>query len=152
MRVEGLENIPPGACIFAANHVSNVDPIALFPDFPGGFPFLRRRNSSAFPILSFGMRLAKFVPVDRSDREAAIASVDTAVDYLREGLSFAIFPEGTRSPDGRLRPFKKGAFVMAIEAGVPIVPVSIVGTHKLMKKGAWSIRPGNCDRSASATP
>jgi 1-acyl-sn-glycerol-3-phosphate acyltransferase len=103
---------------------------------------LAKKEFFRIPILSLGMRLAKFVPVDRSDREAAIASVDTAVDCLREGFSFAIFAEGTRSSDGRLRQFMKGAAVMAIDAQVPIVPVSIVGTYKLMKKGAWSIRPG----------
>lgn len=142
VRLEGLENIPSGACVFVANHVSNVDPIALFPNIPRRLSVLAKKEFFRIPILSLGMRLAKFVPVDRSDREAAIASVDTAVDCLREGFSFAIFAEGTRSSDGRLRQFMKGAAVMAIDAQVPIVPVSIVGTYKLMKKGAWSIRPG----------
>jgi 1-acyl-sn-glycerol-3-phosphate acyltransferase len=68
--------------------------------------------------------------------------VDTAVQYLREGLSFAVYPEGTRSQDGRLLPFKKGAFLIAIRAGVPVVPVSIVGAQDLLRKGEWSVRPG----------
>ena len=142
VHLEALENIPPGACVFVANHVSNVDPIALFPNVPRRLSVLAKKEFFRIPILSFGMRMVKFVPVDRGDKEAAIVSIDTAVDYLREGYSFAIFAEGTRSPDGRLRQFLKGAAVMAIDAKVPIVPVSIVGTYKMMKKGAWGIRPG----------
>ncbi len=88
------------------------------------------------------MLLAKFVSVDRESREGALESLKTSVRYLKEGLSFAVYPEGTRSQDGRLLPFKKGAFVLAIQAGVPIVPVSISGAQKLMRKGEWAIRPG----------
>ncbi|HWG57958.1 MAG TPA: lysophospholipid acyltransferase family protein, partial [Candidatus Acidoferrales bacterium] len=142
VHVEGVENIPPGVCIFAANHASNVDPLAFIPAIPRRVALLVKRELFRIPFLSSGMRLAHFVPVDRSDREAAAASVDTAIRRLRQGLSFAIFAEGTRSPDGRLRPFKKGAFVMGIMAGVPIVPVSIAGTQRLQPKGSWTIHPG----------
>lgn len=142
VRVEGIENIPPGVCIFAANHASNVDPLAFIPAIPRRVALLVKKELFRVPFLSAGMRLAHFVAVDRSDREAAAASVDTAIRRLREGLSFAIFAEGTRSPDGRLRPFKKGAFVMAIMAGTPVVPVSIAGTQRLQPKGSWTIRPG----------
>jgi 1-acyl-sn-glycerol-3-phosphate acyltransferase len=86
--------------------------------------------------------LTGIVPVDRGDRDAAAASVDRAVQSLKSGLSFLVYPEGTRSPDGRLLPFKKGTFVMAIEAGVPVVPVSVAGAHKVMRKGEWAIHPG----------
>jgi 1-acyl-sn-glycerol-3-phosphate acyltransferase len=140
--VEGLENIPAGACVFASNHVSNADPIALFPAIPRRLSVLAKKELFRIPILSFGMRQAKFIPVDRSDRKSAMASVDIAVRYLKEGLSFVVFPEGTRSLDGRLRPFKKGAFLMAIEAGVPVVPVSLAGTQHLMQKGHWTVQPG----------
>jgi 1-acyl-sn-glycerol-3-phosphate acyltransferase len=88
------------------------------------------------------MRLAKFIPIDRADKEAAAASVDIALGVLKAGLSLAVYPEGTRSPDGRLKPFKKGTFAIAIEAGVPIVPVSISGAQHLMRKGEWIMRPG----------
>ena len=141
--VEGRENIPAGACVFASNHVSNADPIALFPAVPRRLSVLAKKELFRIPILSFGMRQAKFIPVDRADRKSAIASVDTAVRYLKEGLSFVVFPEGTRSLDGRLRPFKKGAFLMAIEAGVPVVPVSLAGTQHLMQKGHWTVQPGD---------
>ncbi|MGH9714135.1 MAG: lysophospholipid acyltransferase family protein [Candidatus Acidiferrales bacterium] len=142
VRVEGLENIPPGVCIFAANHVSNMDPLAFVPAIPRRVSLLAKKEVFRIPILSKAMRLAKLIPVDRMDREAAASSVDVAVQYLKEGLSFAVYPEGTRSRDGRLLPFKKGTFVMAIEAGVPVVPVSIVGAQTLMRKGDWKLRPG----------
>jgi 1-acyl-sn-glycerol-3-phosphate acyltransferase len=80
--------------------------------------------------------------VDRSDKEAAAESVDIAVDYLKEGLSFLVYPEGTRSSEGRLLPFKKGTFLMAIRAAAWVVPVSLAGTQRLMRKGDWTIHPG----------
>jgi 1-acyl-sn-glycerol-3-phosphate acyltransferase len=142
VHVEGVKNIPSGVCIFAANHISNVDPLAFVAAIPRRVSLLAKKEVFRIPILGFALRLAKMIPVDREDREAAAASVDLAVRYLTEGLSFAIYPEGTRSPDGRLRPFKKGAFAMAIRAGVAIVPVSIVGAQKLMRKGNWTLHPG----------
>lgn len=144
IRVEanGVENIPTGVCVFAANHASNLDPMVFFPAIPRRISVLIKKELLSIPILSQGMRAAKFVAVDRGDREAAAASVDQAVRYLHEGLSFAVFPEGTRSPDGRLRPFKKGAVLMGIYAGVPIVPVAITGTQNLMRKGSRKINPG----------
>lgn len=142
VRVEGIENIPPGACVFISNHVSNADALVFIPIIPRRVAILIKQELFRIPILSTGMRRAQFIPVDRSDREAAAASIDVAVRTLHEGLSFAIFPEGTRSADGHMRPFKRGAFTVAIQAGAPIVPVSISGTLALMKKGDWAIRPG----------
>jgi 1-acyl-sn-glycerol-3-phosphate acyltransferase len=143
VRVEGLENIPPGVCIFAANHVSNVDPLAFAPIIPRRVGLLLKKELFRIPILSFGMRLAGFIPVDRISRHAASESLTAAVRSLKSGLSLALYPEGTRSPDGRLRPFKGGAFVMAIQAGVPVVPVSISGAHKLLPRGQWALRAGD---------
>ena len=140
--VEGVENIPPGVCIFAANHVSNIDPLAFVPAIPRRVGLLVKKELFRVPILSKAMRMAKFVPVERENREAAAGSVETALEYLKGGLSFAVYPEGTRSRDGRLLPFKKGAFLMAIRAKVPVVPVSIAGAQDLMRKGRWSVRPG----------
>jgi len=88
------------------------------------------------------MRLASLVPVDRRNREAAIASLHSAAEALRSGVSMTIWPEGTRSPDGRLLPFKKGPFYLAIESRVPIVPVTLVGTHEIWPKGEFAIHPG----------
>jgi 1-acyl-sn-glycerol-3-phosphate acyltransferase len=142
VRVEGAVNIPPGVCIFAANHVSNMDPLAFVPAIPRRVAILVKKEVFRIPILGTAMRMANLVPVDRENREAAAGTVDTSVQYLREGLSFAVYPEGTRSRDGRLLPFKKGAFLIAIRAGVPVVPVSIVGAQDLLRKGEWSVRPG----------
>ncbi len=142
VRVEGAENIPAGVCVFVANHVSNLDPPAVVPAIPRRIALLAKKEVFRIPILSRAMRLANFVAVNRADPESAAASLLEAVEHLRNGVSYLVFPEGTRSPDGRLRPFRKGSFVMAIQAGVPVVPISVIGTQKLMRKGEWAVRPG----------
>ena len=142
VRVSGVENIPAGPCIFAANHVSNLDPPTLTPFLRKQVAIMAKKEVFRIPVLGWAMRSAHFVPVDRSDRESAAASVDQAIRYLREGVSFLIFAEGTRSIDGRLKNFKNGTFLMAIEAGVKVVPVSLSGTQRLMRKGSSVIRPG----------
>lgn len=142
VRAEGLENIPPGVCIFVANHTSNADPPAVVGAIPRRVALLGKKEVFRVPILARALLLAAFVPVDRSNREGAMASVEKALEHLRAGVSFLIFPEGTRSPDGRLRPFKKGTFVIAIRARVSVVPVSVVGSHHVMHKGELRLRPG----------
>lgn len=142
VRVEGAENIPAGVCIFVANHVSNADPPAVVAAIPRRVALLAKKEVYRVPVLAQALRLAGFVAVDRSNTDAARASVEAALERMREGLSFLVFPEGTRSPDGRLRPFKKGSFLMAIRAGVPLVPVSVAGSHRVLPKGKWRIRPG----------
>lgn len=142
VRVAGRENIPPGVCVFVANHASNADPPAVVSSIPRRISVLAKHTLFRIPIVSQAFRLARIVPVDRANREAAVASVEKAIEYLREGVSFLIYPEGTRSPDGRLMPFKKGPFVMAIKAGVPVVPIAVVGAQRIMRKGEWSIHPG----------
>jgi 1-acyl-sn-glycerol-3-phosphate acyltransferase len=142
VRREGLENIPAATCIFVANHASNADPPAVVGAIPRRVALLAKKEVFRIPILSRALLLGRFVPVDRANREAAMASVEKAIQVLKQGVSLLIFPEGTRSPDGRLRPFKKGPFLMAIRAGVPIVPVSVVGAHRIMSKGESRLRPG----------
>jgi 1-acyl-sn-glycerol-3-phosphate acyltransferase len=95
-----------------------------------------------WPIVGQAFKLARFIPVNRKDRESAIASVEKAAEAMREGQSFLIYPEGTRSPDGRLQEFKKGAFVLAIKAGVPVVPVLCSGAQRVMAKQSLEIHPG----------
>jgi 1-acyl-sn-glycerol-3-phosphate acyltransferase len=142
VRAVGLENIPARPCVFIANHTSNLDPLVFIPAIPRRVGILVKRELFRIPIFSTAMMRAQFTPVDRGDRESSGKSVSAAARILKEGLSYAIFAEGTRSADGRLRPFKKGGFTMAIEAGAPIVPVSIAGTQRLLPKGSWTIRPG----------
>ena len=142
VRVEGLENIPSGVCVFASNHASNLDPVALVPNIPRRVALLAKKEVFRIPILSKALRQAKLIPVDRADKEAAAESVDIAVEYMKQGLSFCVFPEGTRSRDGHLLPFKKGTFLMAIRADAWVVPVSLAGTQRLMRKGDWTVHPG----------
>jgi 1-acyl-sn-glycerol-3-phosphate acyltransferase len=94
------------------------------------------------PLLGKAMRMASFVPVDRSNREAAIASIQRATEVMRSGVNITVFPEGTRSSDGRLLPFKKGPFHLAMESGIPVVPMTIFGTEKMMPKKTWKITKG----------
>ncbi|HXW57087.1 MAG TPA: lysophospholipid acyltransferase family protein [Candidatus Cybelea sp.] len=143
VHVEGLENIPSGPAVFAANHISALDPMAFIPAIPRRVAILVKTELFKIPILGTAMRVSQFVPVDRGVKESAALSVARCVEHLKQGMSFAIYPEGTRSPDGRLRPFKRGAFSMAVQAGVPVVPVSIAGAQKLMRKGSWKISGGD---------
>ena len=128
--------------IFMCNHVSNLDPPIVIPVMPRRTSVLVKKELFKVPILGWGMRLARLVPVDRQNRETAIASLHYAADVLRSGLNMTIWPEGTRSPDGRLQPFKKGPFHLAMDSGVPVVPITLVGTHEIWPKGEFAIRPG----------
>jgi 1-acyl-sn-glycerol-3-phosphate acyltransferase len=143
VHVEGRENIPPGACVFASNHTSNIDALVLFPVLGRRVSVLLKKELERIPILAAGMRIENFVFVDRSNRGSATASLEQATKFLKEGLSFAIYAEGTRSPDGRLRSFRRGAFVMASQAGVPLVPVALGGTQGIIRKGHWRVCRGD---------
>ncbi len=142
LEVKGCEKIPRDrAVVFMPNHQSNCDPPAMISILP---PVLVMAKQEFFrvPVLGRAMRLRGFIPVNRKNREQAMAAVERAAEALKAGHSFLVFPEGTRSPDGRLQAFKKGAFVMAIKAAAPIVPISISGTSKIMLKGKFVIQPG----------
>ena len=142
VRTEGIENIPSGVCVFAANHVSNLDPPAALVGVPRRISFLAKKEIFKVPIVSTAMRLGKIVPVDRGYREDAVASIGAAEEVLRQGISLFVFPEGTRSKDGSLRPFKKGSFAIPIRSGAPVVPVSILGSRERMPKGELATVPG----------
>jgi 1-acyl-sn-glycerol-3-phosphate acyltransferase len=143
VRVVGLEKLDwRRTYIFMCNHASNLDPPIAIPVMPRRTSVLVKKELFKVPILGWAMRLADLVPVDRRNREAAISSLRFAADVLRSGISVTIWPEGTRSPDGRLLPFKKGPFYLAMETGVPIVPITLVGTHQIWPKGEFAIHPG----------
>ena len=142
VQVKGLDRIPSGTCIFAANHTSSADAPAVVGAIPRRIAVLLKRSLFDWPIAGPAFYLAHFIPVDRSDRDSAIASVERATEAIRNGQSFLIYPEGTRSPDGRLQRLKKGIAVMAIKSGVPIVPVACSGAHRIMEKHKLAIRPG----------
>ena len=142
--IAGTENIPAGrSCIFMCNHVSNLDPPVVLPVLPGRSSVLLKKELMNIPILGTAMRMGKFVPVERGNRrDAAKASVEAAGDALRSGLHILVFPEGTRSRDGRLATFKKGPFFLAQQTQAPIVPIALAGTQTMMHKGSSAITPG----------
>jgi len=142
LETRGLDRIPcDRAVVYMANHQGNCDPPALLAVLPP-VSVMVKKEFFRVPVLGRGMLARGFIPVDRKNREQAMAAVEQAVVSLKAGKSFLVFPEGTRSPDGRLQRFKKGVFVMALKAIVPIVPVSISGSSKIMPKGKFVIRPG----------
>ncbi len=140
-RVSGRENVPPGPVVFCSNHASNVDPPVLFEALHSQLHILYKSELRRFPIMGLVFDVGGFVAVDRGDRDRALASISRGAASLRAGNSFLIFPEGTRSRTGELLPFKKGGFVMALEAQVPVVPVAITGARAAMRKGSPIVRP-----------
>lgn len=140
--VSGLERLDPAkAYVFMANHQSTYDIPVLLGALPVQFRWLAKAELFKIPLFGRAMRAAGYISIDRADRSSAFQSLGEAAAALRQGVSIMIFPEGTRSLDGALRPFKKGGFVMAIHAGAAVVPVAIRNTHAIMPKGAWLIRP-----------
>jgi 1-acyl-sn-glycerol-3-phosphate acyltransferase len=123
------------SCIFMSNHQSNYDIPVLYSGLPIQFRWLAKAELFKIPIFGRGMRSAGYISIDRSNRKSAFRSLAKAAEMIRNGSSVMIFPEGTRSSDGVLLPFKKGGFVLAVDAGVPIVPMIISGTHQIMPKG-----------------
>ena len=142
--LRGRENLlADRSCIFMSNHVSNLDPPVLLPYLPGRTSVLLKKSLMNIPFLGTAMRMAKFVPVARGHNvESAKASIAAAGDALRSGLNILVFPEGTRSKDGRLSEFKKGPFFLADETKTPIVPIAISGTQDMMSKGSFAVMPG----------
>ena len=140
-RVAGLDQVPPTAVVFCSNHESNVDPAVLFEALHPQLHILYKAELHRFPIMGTVFDVGGFVPIDRGDRDKAMASIDRGAESLRAGNSFLIFPEGTRSRSGHLLPFKKGGFIMAIQAQAPIVPVAIQGGRAAMRKGSAFVRP-----------
>jgi 1-acyl-sn-glycerol-3-phosphate acyltransferase len=141
-RVAGRQHVPiGGAAVYCANHQSNVDPPVLFDAVHPRIHILYKAELDAIPILARAFRLGGFIPVDRRNKEAALRSIEAGAASLRSGNSFLIFPEGTRSRTAELLPFKKGGFIMAIKAQVPIVPVAVQGGTAAMRKGSAIIRP-----------
>jgi 1-acyl-sn-glycerol-3-phosphate acyltransferase len=142
VEVSGKERIPAGACLFVANHTSSADAPAVVGAIPRRIAILLKKSLFAYPIVGQAFKVAHFIPVERGNHESAVASLEKATEAMKEGQSFLIYPEGTRSNDGRLGDFKRGAVVMAIKAGVPIVPMVCAGAHKVMAKRSLTIRPG----------
>jgi 1-acyl-sn-glycerol-3-phosphate acyltransferase len=139
----GLEKLDPDRTyLFMSNHTSNLDPPILLPLIPRRTSVMAKKELFSYPLLGEMMRIGALVPVDRGNRDAGIAAVRAAADVIRQGINMTIYVEGKRSFDGKLLPFKKGPFYLAVECGVPVVPVTIVGTHEIMPKARFRISPG----------
>ena len=140
----GLDRLDPARTyIFMSNHTSNIDPPLLLPLIPRRTSVMAKKELFSYPLLGKTMRLGSLVPVDRGNRDAGISAVRAASEVIRQGINMTIYIEGKRSFDGKLLPFKKGPFYLAEETAVPVVPLTIVGTHYVMPKGRFSIKPGD---------
>jgi 1-acyl-sn-glycerol-3-phosphate acyltransferase len=141
-RVAGREHLRPGeAMVFCCNHQSNIDPPILFQALHPRLHILFKRELTKLPLLGRAFQVGGFVPIDRMSREQSMAAIDQAAASLKQGNSFLTFPEGTRSRTGALQPFKRGPFLMALKAQVPVVPVAIQGGAESMRKGSPIVRP-----------
>lgn len=143
LKVVGVEHLPPqGPVVYMSNHQGNFDIPALFAGLPVQFRWLAKAELFRIPLFGLTMRIAGYIPVERQDRRLSIQSMNLAAERVAAGTSIMIFPEGTRSPDGELLPFKKGGFILALQAQAPIVPIAIDGSAALMLKSSWMIRSG----------
>lgn len=144
LEVEGREYLPPAGepVIFVGNHQGNFDILSYFVGLPLQFRWMAKEELFRVPLFGLAMRRSGYIAIDRSDRRKAMKSMGLAAERIRGGTSVAIFPEGTRSGDGRLQEFKKGGFLIALKAQVPLVPLAINGSWKIMPKGALRFQPG----------
>lgn len=144
VRVEGQENLEPSRTyIFVGNHTSQTDIWTFQGYIPHDFRWIAKKELFAIPIFGAAMRAVDFISIDRSRGRQAVKSLNNAANRIAEGTSVLIFPEGTRSPDGHLQPFKTGAIMLAIKAGVPVVPVGFNGARQVLPKGSLVARGGD---------
>ena len=139
----GTEQIPAeGPVIFMGNHQSNFDILALTVAIPRRFSWLAKEELFRVPFFGGAMRRAGYIPLDRSDGRQALRSIEEAARRIRDGVSVVVFPEGTRTQDGSLLPFKKGGFILASRAGVPVVPFTISGSREVNPRNRFELYPG----------
>ncbi len=144
LQLEGIDNIPKDRpVIFMPNHQSNVDILALFAGIPVQFRWMAKEELFRIPLFGYAMARTGYIAIDRSDRRKAARSVSVAARRIAAGTSVVIFPEGTRTEDGNLLPFKKGGFLLALSAQTPIIPVAISGSREIMPKSSFRFRRGD---------
>ena len=141
--LRGGEHLPAGPVIFMSNHQSNFDILSLLAAMPRQINWIAKKELFTIPVFGASMRRGGYIPLDRSHGRQALKSMENAARIIREGKSVVMFPEGTRSQDHRLLPFKRGGFLLALRAGVPVVPVTINGSGKVNPAGRYRIYPGN---------
>lgn len=143
LHVKGTEHLRPNQpYIFVSNHQSTIDIPVLFMALPINCRFVAKKVLRYVPFLGWYMWLSRFVFIDRSNRRSAMRSLEVAAKEIQSGVSIIVFPEGTRSEDRRVLPFKTGSFILAERAQVPVIPVAIEGSGQLMPKNSWNITPG----------
>ena len=146
VRVEGLEHIHPGGtAIYCVNHQSAMDIPVLFVNLPVQFRFVAKRSLFSLPFMGWHLRRSGHIPVDRDRPQRAMKSMKKVAKEIREGKSVMLFPEGHRSRNGQLLPFKAGSFYIAILSGVPIVPITINGTPRVLKPDTYHVRSGQTE-------
>lgn len=141
--LRGGEHIPDGPVIFMSNHQSNFDILALLATMPRQFYWIAKKELFDIPVFGYSMRRGGYIPLDRSDGRKALKSMDNAAAIIRAGKSVVMFPEGTRSKDRQLLPFKRGGFLLALKAGVPVVPVTINGSGRINPAGRTRLYRGD---------
>lgn len=142
VQVSGLEHMIDGPAVYAANHSSALDIPILFGHLPVDFRIVHKRSLYFTPIVGLYLYMGRHVGIDRQHPFRARKSLESAAARVRRGMSLVVFPEGTRSPDARVRPFKRGSFVLAIQAGVPVVPVSMIGVKQIAPHGLLHLQRG----------
>jgi 1-acyl-sn-glycerol-3-phosphate acyltransferase len=143
VQVSGLENLAKRTSyVFISNHMSNLDPLAVARSIPNTLKFVAKKSLARIPVFGWAAKLARMIFIDRADSAAAIETINRYIKDLKNGISAFFFAEGTRSVNGAMKPFKKGGIVFAIKAQLPIVPVTILGSNRLMPKNSVRIRAG----------
>ena len=152
--VEHLDRETP--YIYMSNHQGSYDIFALLSCLPVQFRWIAKKELFAIPILGWAMGAANYISIDRSGRRKALESIERAASKIKGGVSVVIFPEGTRSRDGSIQPFKRGGFTLALKSGVPIIPITINGSRDVMPRDSMRVRPGeirvSIDRAIQTTP
>jgi 1-acyl-sn-glycerol-3-phosphate acyltransferase len=143
VNVIGAENIEPGTSyVITSNHQSHYDIFVLYGWLGVDFKWVMKKELEKVPVLGLACKVLGHIYIDRSDTKSAVETINAAKTKIVNGTSVIFFPEGTRSPDGKITPFKKGAFKFAIDLGIPILPVTINGTRKVLSKGSLDLMPG----------
>ena len=144
LKIEGLEHLrKEGPYIFMVNHQGSYDIFSILGYLPFQFKWLAKKELFSIPVLGWGMTAVGYISIDRAGTRETVEAMNRAARKIREGMSVVIFPEGSRSPDGFIQPFKKGGFTLAIKSKVPIVPMAIAGSREIIPKGKMKVNPGD---------
>jgi len=146
IHTQGLENLQPGVrYVYVANHASLFDIPAILVGVPDEIRIIWKRELAKIPVWGWALKYGPYISIDRGNAKEAMGSIDRAAERIRGGASVLVFAEGTRTLDGKLQPFKRGAFALAARSGVPIVPVAVNNSFQILPKGSWRIRPADIE-------